>query len=103
MQYNLLKTGLFLVAVTFVANTAKVNALSPELALVSKPTNIISKKIAEETKQEKEKSSVSVEPKTEAATSPTPVTSLLQKSQKGTKRPGRDFLIRTLIYQIQIL
>ena len=85
MQYNLLKTGLFLVAVTFVTNTARVNALSPELALVTKPTNIISQTIAEETKQEKEKSSVSAESTTDVVVSPAPVTHTVTAGESLTK------------------
>lgn len=55
MQVNLLKTGLFLAAITCLASTSQASALSPELALSTKPTNIISQTIAEETRQENQK------------------------------------------------
>lgn len=55
MQLNLLKTGLFLVAVTCLTSTAHASALSPELALANEPTNIISRTIAESKKVDKQK------------------------------------------------
>lgn len=55
MQVNLLKTGLFLAAITCLASTSQASALSPEIAMATKPTNIISQTIAEETKQEDKK------------------------------------------------
>lgn len=57
MQVYLLKTGLFLAAITSLASTSHASALSPEIALATKPTNIISQTIAEEAKQENIKNS----------------------------------------------
>lgn len=79
MQVNLLRTGLFLAAVTWVASSSHAHALSPELALATKPTNIISQTIADETEQENQKKTE--DPVTAVAVPAAPITHPVQPGE----------------------